>query len=189
MPGNKIVRKRYFIHPSSQLKYIALSVLPALLMSIFCIQILVVSGELILKKEQAKLTREISQVNQRYQDTLQQFQQKNFAQEELTTVAGLLKELISIEKVSKISYSSVLRQWAELKIRMLFVIFSILLFVGVTSLIFSHRIAGPIYRLKTSIDMLSENKEIPPVHLRQYDEFKELGESLEKLRKFLKEKK
>jgi hypothetical protein len=40
--------------------------------------------------------------------------------------------------------------------------------------------------MKRSLDLLSEGKKIPPARLRRHDEFKELAESLERLRITLK---
>ena len=53
---------------------------------------------------------------------------------------------------------------------------------------FSHRIAGPLYRIRTCVDMLAEGKNMAPIRLRKRDEFKELAASLENLRSALKDK-
>ncbi len=71
---------------------------------------------------------------------------------------------------------------------MLYGLFFILLFVGAISLLYSHRIAGPIIRLKNYIALFSEGKDVPNIQIRHYDEFKELADSLEKLRNNLKSK-
>ena len=42
-------RRRYFVHPSCQLRYIAFSILPALIVSLFCTSLLLYTGESILK--------------------------------------------------------------------------------------------------------------------------------------------
>jgi spore maturation protein SpmB len=47
--GKKYKRTKYFIHPSSQGAYIALSILPALIMSLYFTYFLISSGELVLK--------------------------------------------------------------------------------------------------------------------------------------------
>ena len=63
-----------------------------------------------------------------------------------------------------------------------------ILCVGIISLIYSHSIAGPIYRLKKAIEALLEGKEISHIKLRPGDEFQDLADSLEKLRVILKNK-
>ena len=48
-------------------------------------------------------------------------------------------------------------------------------------LVYSHRIAGPIYRFKATIDAVLEGKNPGVITLRQHDEMKDLAESLNKL--------
>ncbi|HAT73354.1 MAG TPA: hypothetical protein DCS63_11125 [Elusimicrobia bacterium] len=48
-------------------------------------------------------------------------------------------------------------------------------------LVYSHRIAGPIYRFKATIDAVLEGKNPGAITLRQHDEMKDLAESLNKL--------
>lgn len=67
------------------------------------------------------------------------------------------------------------------------VLFFVLLLVGLLSLLYSHRIAGPLFRIISCVDMLVEGKDIPPIRLRDNDQFKDLAESLDKLRIHLKD--
>ena len=180
----KIRRRRYFIHPSSQFKYIAMSVLPALVMSIFCIYFLIKTGELLLQKEKGKLTLQVSSID----ETLRQLEKENYPKGAIEKIEILKKKLLIFKDILGIKYFAYLEEWAKTKMALLTVLAMVLVCVGIISLLFSHRIAGPIYRIRKSIDMLSEGKDIPPVQLRKYDEFKELAASLEKLRKILKEK-
>lgn len=67
-----------------------------------------------------------------------------------------------------------------------FVLFCGFNFLLLTSIIlfglyFTNRIAGPIYRLKTHIDMINGGGEITPFSLRSDDYFKELMSSYNKL--------
>jgi len=48
-------------------------------------------------------------------------------------------------------------------------------------LIYSHRIAGPVYRIKNTIDEALEGKSAGIIVLRRYDELKDLATSLNKL--------
>lgn len=177
-------RKKYFIHPSSQLKYIAMSVLPALVTSVFCVYFLIRTGELALQAERAKLGVEITSFNA----TIQELKTAQYPPEVVDKVQKLKKELISLNNILSVSYFDTLTEWNKTKVLIFVSLFFILVIVGTISLLYSHRIAGPIIRLKTYIDMFSEGKDVPNIQIRHYDEFKELADSLEKLRSNLKSK-
>lgn len=180
----KIKRRRYLIHPSSQFKYIAMSVLPALVMSIFCIYFLVKTGELLLQKEKGKLSLQVSSID----ETIQQLERERYPKEAIEKIEVLKKKLLIFKETLGIKHFAMLEEWAKTKMSLLAVLTLVLICVGIMALLYSHRIAGPLFRIKKSIDTLSEGKDITPVQIRKYDEFKELAGSLEKLRKTLKEK-
>ncbi len=54
--------------------------------------------------------------------------------------------------------------------------------LALLSIFFSHKIAGPIYRIKRDLDQMTENKEaqakLVPIRLRKHDYFKDLAESI-----------
>ena len=100
---------------------------------------------------------------------------------ELLKKAGRKEEL-------NIQYYNLVEEWAKTRMKLMAVLFLVMLFVGIISLIYSHRIAGQIYRLKKSIEALQEGKEIGCIKLRPADEFQDLADSLEKLRVILKSK-
>jgi hypothetical protein len=56
----KAMRKKYFVNFSVQFKYIMMSVLPVLLMSLFCIYFIIQSGELLVEKQKSKIVEEFS---------------------------------------------------------------------------------------------------------------------------------
>ena len=60
--------------------------------------------------------------------------------------------------------------------------------MGPLSLVYSHRIAGTLYRIRRCVDMLAEGKNRCPIPLGKHDESKKLAASLDKLRAALKEK-
>jgi nitrogen fixation/metabolism regulation signal transduction histidine kinase len=186
MKGYK--RRRYLIHFSSQFKYITISVLPAFLISIFCINLIFSSGELIFAKEKATIMKKAVEVNIIVDQTLLWLQKENYAREVMEKTGGLLKELVMLENSIQSSYFRAIQQWAAFKSLILFGVMVALVFVAIMSIIYSHRVAGPMYRLQKYMDTLSEGKDIPEVRFRSYDEFKEVGEALEKLRRFLKQK-
>jgi signal transduction histidine kinase len=79
-------------------------------------------------------------------------------------------------------------KWKKTRFFIFAGLLSILVFIAIISLLSSHRIAGPILRMKKSVDMLCEGKDVAPIKLRSYDEFKDLAASLDKLRMKLKDK-
>ena len=46
---------------------------------------------------------------------------------------------------------------------------------------YSHRLAGPIYRIRRTLGEAYEGKSVKPIVLRQNDEFKELADDLNRL--------
>lgn len=100
-----------------------------------------------------------------------------------------LDNLHSIQVESGRRYKRNLKFLQEVRNALLFGEALIFVCVGILALVYSHRIAGPIFRISKYIKMLSEGKEIPPVKVRYYDEFKEVAEQLDKLREKLGEKK
>lgn len=184
MNKSKIRRRRYFIHPSVQIKYIGMSIIPALLISVFCIYFLIHVGDFMLRRGEHKLNLEASSINQ----TLQQLQTRRYPRELAEKIIQVNKDFQSFQSTLNETYYDTLKGWNETKKSALWVVCLILICVGIMSLLYSHRIAGPIYRIRQCIDMMSEGKDIPPIKLRTYDEFKEVAASLNKLREKLKEK-
>jgi HAMP domain-containing protein len=185
--GRVVKRRKFLIHPSSQLKFIAMSTLPALVVAVFCLQVLFVSVEFIVKKEKQNVTVKASEVNYSVSSNIEWLMQKKFSNEVIEKTGGILKELISLEDYFQKTYYDIISQWTKIKMRALLAIALTLIIVGFMSLIYSHRIAGSLYRLGRDMDSLAAGKDIPPVRLRKYDEFKELAASLEKIRKVMKE--
>jgi sensor c-di-GMP phosphodiesterase-like protein len=184
VPGKRM-RRRYFIHSSSQLKYIAMSVLPAFLISLFCTFFVVKSGEYIIEREKYKLFVELSSFHQ----TVSKLEQsRQYTPEVREKIQGLQAELRSIEDILRITYTDTIREWEKTKVIIFIFLPIVLLFVGFIALIYSHRVAGPLFRLKRSLEMLSEGKDVPAFRFRTYDEFKELAISFERLQKSLREK-
>jgi HAMP domain-containing protein len=180
----RILRRKYLIHPSSQLKYIAMSILPTLLVSIFGIYFLVRSGEFIFLIEKEQFSAGTSSIDL----TIQQLEREAYPREAVTKIKVLKSDLLSLRSLLDTSYYDAVKKWNDTKSAMILILAAVIVFSAVLSLLYSHRIAGPIFRLRRSIDMLSQGQDIPPVHVRRYDEFKELAESVEQLRETLKKK-
>ncbi|MFA5096875.1 MAG: hypothetical protein WC478_06005 [Candidatus Omnitrophota bacterium] len=181
---DKIKRRRYLVNLSLQFRYIILSVLPALVMSIFCIYFIIQSGQLILKNERNKLLTEFNSVN----ITLQQALSEDLPKEARDRIEITKMRLASFKDVLGIQYYHLAKEWAEAKILLLAVLLVVLSCVGVLSLIYSHRIAGPIYRLQKAVTSLREGKDSGVIKIRKNDELQELSAGLENLRVNLKEK-
>jgi nitrate/nitrite-specific signal transduction histidine kinase len=178
----KALRKKYFIHFSVQFKYIMMSILPALLMSLFCIYFIIQSGELVVEREKQKLLTEFSSVDM----TLKQAKDANLPKDVANQIKIFDKRLDIFKDRLEIQYYDLVEEWAKTKMQLLSVIFFVLLCVGVISTIYSHRIVGPIYRIRKSVEILQEGKDSGRIKVRKDDEFQDLADSLEKLRVILK---
>jgi HAMP domain-containing protein len=180
--ASKAIRKRYFVNFSIQFKYIMMSVLPVLLMSLLCIYFIIQSGELLVEKQKSKIVEEFSSIDK----NIKQMQTVNLPKDVNNQLEIFSKKISILQEELKIEYYNLVEEWAKTRMKLLAVLFAGILFVGIVSLIYSHRIAGPIYRLKKSIEALQEGKEIGCIKLRPADEFQDLADSLEKLRVILK---
>jgi nitrogen fixation/metabolism regulation signal transduction histidine kinase len=180
--ASKAIRKRYFVNFSIQFKYIMMSVLPVLLMSLFCIYFVIQSGELLVGKQKSKIVEEFSSIDK----TLKQIQAVNLPKDVNNKLEIFSKRLSILQEELNIQYYNLVEEWAKTRMKLLAVLFLGMFFVGIISLIYSHRIAGPIYRLKKTIEDLQEGNEIGRIKVRPGDEFQDLANSLEKLRVILK---
>jgi nitrogen fixation/metabolism regulation signal transduction histidine kinase len=180
----KAKRGAYFVHPSSQLKYIAMTIVPALLMSIFSIFLLFKSGEGLMRNEKMKLAQETASLHQ----TLKKLASPDLAIELNDKIEVMKRELFILQHTLEMKYYKDLVDWINTKVLLLTILPVILMCVGILALLYSHRIAGPLYRLEKHLYLLSDGKNTPPFHFRKYDEFKEVGVAFEQLRKKLEEK-
>ena len=72
-------------------------------------------------------------------------------------------------------------------IRFLYFVFPILFVMAAVTVIFSHRIAGPIYRIERTLDELIQGQDLACIQLRQGDELKGLAGRINKLILLLRE--
>ena len=63
---------------------------------------------------------------------------------------------------------------SQILFRLLYFSLPIIFVLAAFIIIFSNRIAGPIYRLERTLDKLIKREDVEPIHLREKDEFKEL---------------
>jgi hypothetical protein len=182
--ARKYRRTRYLIHPSSQLKYIGLTVLATLTMSLFCTYFIIESGELVLRAAKGKPLVSFYSMRQ----TVISLEKEGCSKDTLAKVSNLKNEVEHLKNILEVSYLYTIKQWNQTKRLVFAVLFCFILCIGLLALLYSHRIAGPLFRMKRYVDMFSKGEDIPPVVLRKNDEFKEFAESLDKLRTYLKGK-
>jgi len=70
--------------------------------------------------------------------------------------------------------------------RFLFFLFPIIFVIVAFSIIFSHRIAGPIYRFEQTLDKLIQGEDVEYIRLRKNDELKGLAAKLNDLIRIVK---
>ena len=70
--------------------------------------------------------------------------------------------------------------------RFLFFVFPIIFVIVAFSIIFSHRIAGPIYRFEQTLDKLIQGEDVEYIRLRKNDELKGLAAKLNELIRIVK---
>jgi HAMP domain-containing protein len=182
--GKKYKRSKYFIHPSSQLKYIAFSIIPALVMTVYCTYSIIASGQVVLRAAKEKPLVPVYAIRQ----TIATLEKEGYTTDTAEKVTVLKRELESLKNVLATTYVETLTEWDRTKHAIFVILFFVLMFVGLVSLVFSHRIAGPLFRIRHCVDMFAQGKNVPPIRLRRRDEFKELAASLENLRNALNEK-
>lgn len=182
--SQKLPRKSYLLHPSSQLKYVEMTVVPALLMCVLCTSFLIRSGEVFLTKEKTQLAVEVAYLS----DTTNSLEHQQYPADTLQKIEVLKKRLSIMRNNLEIQYLETVKQWNNTKVVLFLFAAIVILTAGCIALVFSHRIAGPLVRLRRVVEGLAEGKDAGMVKFRTYDEFKELAAAVEKLRKVLKEK-
>ncbi len=176
--AKKYRRIRYLIHPSSQLRYIALSVMATLIMSLFCTYFIIESGELVLRAAKEKPLVPFYSLRQ----TIISLENGGCDRETLAKISKLKNATRSLRSAMETSYLYTIEQWGQTKRLIFSVLFCFLVSTGLLALLYSHRVAGPLFRMKKYLDMLTEGTDIPRVILRKHDEFKDVADSLDRLR-------
>jgi len=180
MERPKFRRKKYFIHASTQFKYIAMSILPALFVGVFCVFLSINSGLILSSWTKANTTTGIDDLELKLDAIIRDTVPRNA--DEIGKLVALRKEILSYRLAVGSDHYRFLQEWNATMALMVVGIMGVLICVAVLALLYSHRIAGPIARIKRCLDMLADKKDIPPpIRLRDYDEFKELADSLNKL--------
>ena len=159
-----------------------MSILPALILTIFCFYFLISVASFTLQSQKESLTRELTA----YEELIKQAEGRKLPRSILEHVNKLRSQMESTKRVFKNSYLDTINEWNKAKILILVVFPTILFCIGALALIYSHRITGSMHRLTTCIDRLTEGKDVPQIKIRKDDEFQEIKEALERLRNKIK---
>jgi len=114
---NLFRRRHYFIHPSSQVKYIEMAVIPALVLSFICSFFLITSGDIFLMKEKAHLFGEIASLN----EVLHHVSASESAGNTEATAALLEQRIALLQNNLELEYFATEQQWVKTKM-LLFVL-------------------------------------------------------------------
>ena len=98
-------------------------------------------------------------------------------------IQKIIRYLTVIQKDLEARDQEIVNNWKLTRNSIILIMLLALFGVGAAALIFSHRIVGPIFRIKRYIDMLADGEDIPVVKIRKNDEFQDVAQSLERLRK------
>ena len=99
-----------------------------------------------------------------------------------------MAQLLPLQNDLAMSHFDTLAKWGKMKFIIVFSLLLILSCIAVLALLTSHKIAGPVLRIKRCLDWLAEGKDFPPLRLRKHDEFKDLAACVDNLRVSLKDK-
>jgi len=174
----KNIRRKYLLHPSIQFKYMLTVSVPLLIIGIVSIWLIDNMSTYILQRDREYLLNQLNVLEKGAQE-IEKYTKK------LPELNALRSNFLNIKnsyRHSVLINLSYLKKFKELFIFHILVLIAGGLFI---SLIFSHRVVGPIYRLRQYIELLSRGEQIPQVKLRRYDEFKEVASSLDRLRESL----
>jgi hypothetical protein len=178
----EIKRKRYFINPASQLTFIIASIIPALIMTVFCTQIFILKGEEMLTSEKERILDTIYQIRHTYNAIEKNTKINNEDSQRLKS------KLDTAEKSFESTYSLIPGQWNKTKLLVLLVLMGTVLITIFVSILWSHKMSGGLFRMTRVVDQLNDGEKIPEIKIRTHDHFKVLCQSLEKLRITLEKK-
>ncbi len=176
--SQKNPRKKYFVHASSQGAYLALAILPALVMSLFCIIFIFTGGERILKAAKEKPSLPLHAIR----ETVGMLAEEDLSVSAAEGVSRLRTQLDELSRVQESGYAQTIRAWQRMKLRIYIILFFSMGLVALLALQFSHRIAGPMVNLRRNAERLAAGKDTPPIHFRKHDEFQEIAAALEGIR-------
>ena len=182
--GQRWKRRRFFVNPSVQGVYVALSVIPAILATIFCTFTMIHSGETVLRGTKESPLIPVYNMRQ----TVENLEKVHYAGGTASEVNELKAELDTLKLFLEDGYRETLSRWNTVRLQIFCVMFWCVILIACLALVFSHRVAGPLYRLQKCIDQFVLGQDTGPIHLRKKDHYKQLASSIENLRKRLLKK-
>ncbi|MCX7661914.1 MAG: hypothetical protein N2Z79_04440 [Candidatus Omnitrophica bacterium] len=176
-----IKRRRYIVNWRFQTKYILFGVLPIVILGILSISLLSHYARSLLIEQRQILLTQIS--------TLESiFASQN--EEKLTpkVFEGLIEGVKNLKLFTSDLLRSNLRELIRLN-QTIFLTMILLVFGAVFfGVLYSHRIAGPIFRIQRLLLDLTQHIQIP-IRVRKYDEFQDFFNAIDKLRVYSIEEK
>lgn len=170
------MRKSYIVNWRFQLKYSILAVLPLLILGFLIIgMVFNISKGLIVSQKQQLMTQ-LALLEQSLNFLDKTDTDKRVIGELRKNVKSLKSFSQDLIKLNTFQWGSLNR--VALKGLAVFTVGGILLW-----LVFSHRVAGPIYRVQKILDEWRHNRVVPPIKVRPTDEFQELFAGIEDIRK------
>ena len=86
------------------------------------------------------------------------------------TIWPVTSQVISADVISAVHHKIIMRA--------LFFFFPLIFVVGALSVVFLHRIAGPLYRIELMLDKVIQGEDIGHIRLRKKDELQDLAEKI-----------
>jgi len=169
-------RRRYIINWRFQLRYIIFTIIPIILLGIFAATIGFKVAYEMASTQRQQLMILISSLEGSLKDI----------QEFLLDKAVLEKAVSNLKNLKSFSQDLITINMLEMKRLtnlVIFAMFTIIVGAIILGVFFSHRIAGPLFRLQRHIREMSERIITSPIRIRSTDEFQGLASSLEELRK------
>ena len=176
-------RSHFFIHASSQSKVIALSVIPALLMAVYSLYVVYVGTWPVIVASVE--TPRVSVMEARALLATYRSPEYAGAMTRGAMLRQLDAQLADMDQQLADGHESMIAAWGAARLRITMALFAALFLVGTLSVLTSHRLVGPLTRIRNNLNSLAAGESIPPVHLRKHDEFKDLAAALEALRQRL----
>ena len=152
-------RKEYLIDKDFQYKFILRNLVFILVSSVFIFTLIVVWNNIRFKQNFLTLTPTNSQLNE--------WESKHHADPDSMAYACQF-----IIQSKEITFDHLVREPLMVTVLLNMIIAIII------SIYFSHRMAGPMYRIKTALKMKLEGKKAAPIILRKGDLFVEVAELL-----------
>ena len=177
-------RRRFMVNPSVQGLYIAFSIIPAVLATIFCTYAMMHSGETVLRSAKEAPLVPIHTMAK----VIETLEEGAAADKSASEINWLKTQMENLKLFLESSYHDTLKQWNVIRLQIIMVMFWSIILIGCLALLFSHRVAGPLYRLQKCIDQFASGQDTGPIRLRKKDHYKGLAASIENLRQDLVER-